>query len=90
MSKELHRIYAADIAVYSIYERTTLENGFAKMSGYFGKKGPMMFSNVSDTNWSFAPRVALIDLRTMKYIAVEDYSTSYSVSELIELCEAQP
>lgn len=90
----MDEFYAADIAVYSIYADTTMEQGMSTVKGYYGGKTGNFYTNQKTWSQGFRPWRALVDLRTMKIVMAEGFTGSgakqYPLEKFIEACKSLP
>lgn len=86
----LDRVKKADMALYLHFTEVDLDVGMKIVSGedYLDANYFHVLSNTDSLGLAIAPRKALIDLRTMKIVALDlPLSRSYSIEEMIEACE---
>lgn len=86
----MDKIKAADMAVFVHMTETLLKEAFETVSGdkYLGSDYFHVLSNEDPHGFVAAPRKALIDLRTMKIVALDVFlGKKYSLEEMIKTCE---
>lgn len=85
----MQQIKDADMAVFAFMTEASLDKAFDVLSSekYLGSDYLQVLSNEDPLNFVAAPRKALVDLRTMKVLALDVFlGKKYEISELIQLC----
>lgn len=86
----MQQIKDAEMAVFAFMTETSLDEAFEVLSSekYLGSDYLQVLSNEDPLNFVAAPRKALVDLRTMKVLALDVFlGKKYEISELIQLCK---
>lgn len=86
----LDRVKKADMALYLHFTEVDLDVGMKVVSGeeYLNADYFHVLSNTDSLGLAVAPRKILIDLRTMKVVALDlPLVRGYSIEEMIEACE---
>lgn len=86
----LDRVKKADMALYLHFTEVDLDVGIKVISGedYLNADYFHVLSNTDSLEMAVAPRKILVDLRTMKVVALDlPLVRGYTIEEMIQACE---
>lgn len=91
IGKQMDRIKAADMAVFVNFTETSLDDALSMVtsSDFLGSKHIQFFSNQDQLSLTIAPRKMLLDLRTMKVLALDlPLVRHYEIGSLVDVCNS--